>query len=343
MRRRWLVFAIWLLAGLVGCQSPPPSSPDTQPTGGAPSGRIRIAMMPKKIGIEYFTVCRRGAEEAARELGDVDLLYDGPLKDSSEEQSRKLDNWRLQRFNAILIACNDPDQIAPAIRRCRDAGIHVLTYDADANPDTSGREFFINQATVDGIAQALLDEMVKQVGESATVGVVTSSLTAPNQNAWLAAMERYRRQRYPRLRMLEPRPSEEDQTKAIVEAQNIIKTHPDVRGIFGLSSVAFPGVAEAVKQQGKAGQIAVVGLSNPKTMRPYIEEGVVRSGILWNVPDLGYLAVYAARAVARGELKPGDRTFSAGRLGRLSIGPKGEIVLGRPLIYDASNVAKYDF
>ncbi|MBI3909369.1 MAG: substrate-binding domain-containing protein [Armatimonadetes bacterium] len=342
MRPAGLIVLLLALTALAGCQEPPRTSSGSgallSPTG----SKIRIAMMPKKKGLEYFNVCLQGAQEAVRDLGDVELFYDGPTGDSSEDQSRMLGNWVINRYDAILIACNDSEQIAPAIKKARQAGIHVLTYDADANPQKSGREFFVNQATNEEIARALVDEMVQQVGPQAEVAIVTSRLTAPNQTAWIAAMERYRQERYPNLKMLEPRPSDEDQQKAFTEAQNIIKTRPECKGIFGLSSVAFPGVADAVRQQGRSGQIAVVGLSNPKTMRQYVADGIVKTGILWNVPDLGYLAVYAARAVVKGELRPGASSFTAGRLKSIRI-QGSEIILGPPLLYHRDNIAQFDF
>src|SRR5690606_15240455 len=54
--------------------------------GGCSSGRegsssrsgMRIGLMPKKKGLPYFTSCAAGAREAAEELGQIELIYDGP-------------------------------------------------------------------------------------------------------------------------------------------------------------------------------------------------------------------------------------------------------------------------
>ncbi len=49
----------------------------------------------------------------------------------------------------------------------------------------------------------------------------------------------------------------------------------------------------------------MTGLSLPNMCKPYVHAGVIESIVLWNTLDLGYLTVYAARALAAGELKAG--------------------------------------
>jgi ABC-type sugar transport system substrate-binding protein len=272
----------------------------------------------------------------------VDLRYDGPIEDKSEEQSRMVDTWVTQRFDAIAVACNDPDQISASLSQARDQGLTVITYDADADPEASKRQFFVNQAGVDDIAHTLMDEMAKQAGEDAKVGIVSSSPTAPNQSAWLKSMEEYRQQKYPGMQFVVTEYAGENQQNSFTKAQSILKAYPDIEGIFGMTSVAFPGAAQAVEDSGKTGQVAVVGLGTPQAMKEFVDRGVVKTVILWNPVDLGYLAVHVARAVARGELNEGATTFTAGRLGEKQVNGR-EVLLGKPLIFDKSNIGQYPF
>ena len=86
----------------------------------------------------------------------------------------------------------------------------------------------------------------------------------------------------------------------------------------------------------------VTGLSTPNNMRDFVKDGTVKSVILWNTQDLGYLTVYAARALARGELKAGDKTFTAGKLGERTI--EGDnILLGDMLTFTKDNIDDFDF
>lgn len=347
-----------LLAGLAfaaaGCTPP---SENTAPSGSTPpaantasapgegssaSGTLQIGMMPKGKGIAYFNACQQGGEEAAKQLGDVNLVFDGPTEDKSEAQSTLLDTWVMRKFDAVAVACNDPDQIASSLAKARDAGIATITYDADANPQTSRRQFFVNQADPEEIGKTLVDEMAKQAGAGSKVAIVSSQSTAPNQASWVKAMTQYMKQKYPGMTIVTTEYAGENTKTSLEKAQSIMKAYPEVKGIWGLSSKAFPGAAQAVDQAGKKGQVAVVGLGLPSEMKEFVDRDVVRSVILWDPVELGYLTVYVAHAVARGELKPGATSIKAGRLGEKQV--KGDVVLlGKPMIFTKENIGKFNF
>lgn len=302
--------------------------------------QITLLMVPKIKGIDYFNACEKGAKEAAKELGSVKLVYEGPTEASVERQAELIEAWIARKPDVIAVACNDPSAIAPTLKKAMARGIHVITWDADAKRDA--RKFFVNQATYDDIAKALVDEMAKQAGGDAPVAVVTSSFTAPNQSEWLKRMKAYMAKRYPKMKLLTVKPSEESLELAFKVTMDILKAYPQVRGVFGISSVAFPGAAEAVRQAGKKGKVAVVGLSTPKSMRDYVHDGTVRTVILWNPVDLGYLTVYVARALCDGTLKQGSKFIFAGKLGKREI--RGdEILLGPPMKFTKANIGKFDF
>jgi rhamnose transport system substrate-binding protein len=341
-RLRWpLLLMLALLVGACERRASAPGGGAAPPAGGT-GEKLRIAMMPKLVGIDYFNACRQGAEEAAKELGDVDLQYDGPTEARVDKQVEMIDTWVTQRVNAIAVAANDPVAIAPALKKARDAGITVITYDADADAATSGRQFFVNQCSADSIAEALTDEMAAQAGPDAKTAIVTSSMTAPNQNDWMRRMLTYRRKKYPQMRHLTTQPSEESQQLAFQRTQDILKARPEVVGIWALSSVAFPGAADAVRKAGKNGKVAVIGLSTPQSMAQFVKNGTVKTVILWNAVDLGYLAIHVARAVARGELKSDANTIKAGRLGEKSI-EGDQVILGKPMRFTKENIDQYKF
>ena len=301
---------------------------------------ITVYDVPKLIGIDYFNATGQGMQEAAEELGTVTVVQDGPTEGRVDQQIEFLDNFITQGADALVYASNDPVAIAPVLEKALENGISVIGYDADAEPQA--RQFFLNQATFEAIGVAMVESMVEQVGEEAQVAIVTSSLTAPNQNAWIEEMTKHRDANYPGLEFVDIRPSEEDQNLAFQVTTDLLLAYPDLAGVFGMSSVAFPGAAEAVSQAGRCGEVAVVGLSTPNTMRPYVKDGCVKDVVLWNPVDLGYATIYAVRAVIDGELQPGDTTFNAGRLGELEV-VGSEILLGPPFIYTADNIDDFNF
>jgi ABC-type sugar transport system substrate-binding protein len=339
------VFAIglglWLGLGLGGCgpAEPGPGFHGPGPSVPKPGRTLRMGMMPKLMGISYFNACRKGAEEAARELG-IALNFDGPPVDRVELQTQMVDEWIALGYDIIAVAPNDPEVIAPALRRAREAGIVTLTWDADANAESSGRAVFVNQAPVEEVGNVLVDLMANATGGKGKTVIVTGSATAPNQNAWMTVMERRLKAKYPEMRLLQTLVPEEDQNRARQMTLDVLNAHPDLAGIWGITSVALSAVAEAVHQAGRSGQVRVTGLSLPSTVKPYVQDGTVAQFVLWNPVDLGYLAVHVARRLAEKTLVPGTTSF--GRLSDIRI-IDDEVILGPPLVFDRSNIDRFDF
>ncbi len=323
---------VWLVRSL---------EPGGRTAGGAapaPAHRPVIAVMPKAKGDPYFVSCRAGAEEAARELG-VDLIWDGPTSLEAAKQNELVESWITRKVDAIGVAVENRAGISTVLRKARERGIHVLTWDADAEPDA--REFFVNQATAEGIANALTDEAARLLGGTGDFAIITGALSAANQNEWIANIRKRLADKYPNLKLATIRPSDDDRDKAFAETQTILKVYPSVKLMMAISAPAVPGSAEAVRQAART-DVNVIGLSLPNINKPYVHSGVVQTVVLWNTRDLGYLTVYAAALVTQDKLQSGARSMQAGRLGTVEIRGR-EIVLGAPMLFNKSNIDRFDF
>jgi ABC-type sugar transport system substrate-binding protein len=296
-------------------------------------------MMPKLVGIPYFNATERGARDAAKELG-VELDYNGPTDAAAVRQVEFIQQWVQLRCDAITVAANDPDALAPALKEARRSGVKIGSWDADVAKDA--RQVFVNQATFKAIGESMMDIMAAETGKKGKFLVVTGSLTAPNQNAWIDAMKKRAKERYPKMTIASVQPGEENLQKGIDVTKSYLSANPDTAGVFGITTVALPGVAEAVRQMGLKGKVAVTGLTDPVIAKPYIDEGVVKKAVLWNPEDLGYLAVFVAKRLLDGSM-PTSGSFAAGRLGEVKLTAKDEVLLGPPLVYSSKDVAKYDF
>jgi rhamnose transport system substrate-binding protein len=297
-----------------------------------------VAMMPKAKGDPYFISAREGAEEAARELG-VELLWDGPTDLDPARQNELVEAWITRGVDAIAVSVENRVAISTVLRRARDRGIHVITWDADSERDA--RDFLVNQATPQGIGYALTDEAARIMGGEGDFAIITASLSAANQNEWIRYIRERLEDRYPRMRLVAIQPSDGDRDRAFSETQTLLRVHPTVEVVMGIAAPAVPGAAEAVKQSGRT-DVKVTGLSLPSMCRPYIKDGVIESCVLWNTTDLGYLTVLAANALSTGRLGPGQEELNAGRLGIVEI-DADEILLGAPFIFNAENIDDFDF
>ena len=295
--------------------------------------------MPKSKGNSYFVSLKQGAEDAAKDLGAI-VKYDGPTDPDPAKQNEIIENWITIGVDVIAAACENKDGISTALRKARQKGIKVITYDSDAATDA--REFFVNQATPEGIGYGLMDEAARLTGEDGEFAIITASLTAANMNAWRKTIEARLAEKYPKMKLVAIKPCDDLKDKAQSEATALLSAYPNLKLIMAICSPAVPGAAEAVKQAGKAGAVKVIGLGLPNENRRYLKEGVTQSVILWKTADLGYLTVEAAVAVAKGELKPGAAQFSSKRLGDIEI--QGDnLILGKPFTFNKENIDQFNF
>ncbi len=315
-------------------------SPEGASAGGGSGGRkITVALLPKSKGNAYFISCKAGAEKAAQALG-VDLLFDGPTESDPAKQNEIVENWIALGVDVIAAACENKEGISTALRKAQSKGIKVITYDADALPDA--RSFFVNQATPEGIGHGLADEAARLLNGEGEIAIILATLTAANQREWQKHIETRVAEKYPKMKIVAVRPCDDLKDKAQSEATAMLSAYPNLKMIVNICSPAVPGAAEAVKQAGKTGQVKIIGLGLPSENRRYVKEGVTDSVMLWKTEDLGALTVHAAVALAKGTLKPGDKSFKAGSLGEFEI--QGDnILLGKPFIFNKDNIDQFNF
>jgi rhamnose transport system permease protein len=330
---------VWLVRSIAGGPAGAPTAPGSSARPAPANGkRPVIAMMPKAKGDPYFVSCRVGAEEAAKELG-VELIWDGPTGLDAARQNEVIENWITRGVDVIAVAVENRAGISTVLRKARQRGIKVLTWDADAEPDA--RDFFVNQATSEGIGNTLTDEAARLLGGKGEFAILTGALSAANQNEWISFIKKRVAEQHRGLTLSTIRPTDDDRDKAFSETQTILRVHPNTKLVMAISAPAVPGAAEAVRQAARK-DVFVIGLSLPNINKPYVHSDVVQTVVLWNTRDLGYLTIHAGLQMLDGKLAAGAQSMQGGRLGQLQI-RGSEIILGPPLKFTKANIDQFDF
>jgi rhamnose transport system substrate-binding protein len=295
--------------------------------------KITIAVLPKNTENTYFLSTRKGAEEAAAELG-INLIWEGPPRDDPRRQVALIDEWVRSGVQAIAVSVADSALVSPALLRARERGIGVVTWDADGTP--ASRLLHITAAAPEMVGQTLASEASRVLLGKGDFAVITAGLNSPNQNAWIAAM----REKLPALasgvRLIAVEPCDEDALVARGVAERLLETHADLRAILALCVPALLPALEAVRRTGRK-DVKIVGVGAPNGLRGAIESGRLESVVGWNPTDLGYLTVHVASAVGAGALVPGEATFPAGRLGRVFV-REDQVRLGRLHVFSRANL-----
>jgi rhamnose transport system substrate-binding protein len=278
------------------------SASESSGGNGGGGGDIKVAFVPKLQGIPYFEAMNTGGQAACKELGCT-WLYQGPVTADPAAQADIVRSYIQQKVDALIVAPNDPDSMAPLLQQAKDAGIKVATSDTDA-PD-SVREVFVEQASTEGIGQALTDALLEAMGGKGKYAIVSCGQTAQNLNSWIDVQKKYTADKYADSEIVDVVYAGEDQAKATQMATDLMNAHPDLTGLVGECTSSAPGVAQAVRDAGKIGKVFTVGLGTPQSMAPYLEDGSSSASILWDVEHLGYLTAWAGVQLAQ------DKAFEA--------------------------------
>ncbi|MBO1510679.1 autoinducer 2 ABC transporter substrate-binding protein [Metabacillus bambusae] len=297
-----------------------------------------IAIIPKVINIPYFNAVEEGAIEAGNDLG-VNVIFKGPSVADSAQQIKIINEFiENDEVDVIAVSANDPETLVPILKKAQQNQIRVITWDADTLPE--GREFFINMVNPETLGRHLMDTLAWNVGEEGEYAIMTGAHSASNLNEWLKWIQKQQEEHYPKMKLVEISATDDDPHKAYTIAKQLLMEHQNLKGIIGNSSVGPPAAAQAVKEAGKAGDIAVVGLSSPNPMNEYLKDGSAQVITLWSPKKLGYLTVALSNNIVTGSL-PHDNQEIPG-VGKIRM-IDDMVIMGEPIDFTKENVDQYDF
>ena len=305
--------------------------------GGAAQAQdtVRIALVVKALGIGFFEAAAEGAEEAAAELGNVEIIYTGPTDTTAEGQIEVINSLIAQQVDAIAVSANDTDALVPVLERAMSRGIHVISWDSGVAPE--GRELHLNPSSNALIGNMIIKLAADNLPDGGQVAVLSASATATNQNIWIEEMNAVMGD-YPGIEVVATVYGDDLADKSYREAQGLMQSYPDLDAIIAPTSVGIVAAARAVEDAGKAGEINVTGLGLPSEMAGAIESGASQSFAIWNPIDLGYSATMLAYDLTQGATAEPGAELSMGRMGTLTLDDNNEGAMADPFVYDASNI-----
>ncbi|MBK1784938.1 rhamnose ABC transporter substrate-binding protein [Prauserella cavernicola] len=303
---------------------------------------LQIAFLPKEIDNPYENIVDEGGISAVEELKGSGKEV-GPSDASASSQVSYINTLVQQNQDAIVIAANDPNAVAPALKEAMDKGIAVVSYDSDAAVDA--RQVFVNQADSESIGRSQIQMVSEQIGGKGKIAILSATPNATNQNTWIEFMkDELKKPEYSDIELVTTAYGDDDDQKSFQETQALLSSTPDLKAIVSPTTVGIAAAARYISSSPYKGKVVLTGLGTPNQMRQFIKDGTVKEFALWDPEQLGYLAGYAAAALASGQItgKEGE-VLKAGELGEREIGKNGEIILGPPTTFNADNIDDFDF
>jgi ribose transport system substrate-binding protein len=181
-RRMTAPLIVTLMAALLGgCGSEQPSAPATTPAPERSPG-LKIAMIAKSTTNPVFVSARKGAETAAKELGDkngipVQIVWMTPDHEDGQLQATAIAQAVKDRATAILISCSDAAKVTGAINDAVEHGVPVMTFDSDA---AGSKRFAFYGVDDEKLGETVMRELAGQLGRKGSVAILAGNADAPN-------------------------------------------------------------------------------------------------------------------------------------------------------------------
>lgn len=301
---------------------------------------MKIALVVKSLGNGFFDAANKGAQEAAQEIGGIEVIYTGPTQATAEGQIEIVNSLIAQQVDAIAISANDPDALVPALKRAMGRGITVISWDSGVAQE--GRQVHLNPSDTDLIGETIIKLAADYLPEGGDVAILSASSTATNQNAWIEAAKRVLPEKFPNINLVATVYGDDDAVKSTNEAKGLIASYPDLDAIIAPTTVGVVAAAQVVTDENLIGKINVTGLALPSEFKQFIDNGASQAVALWNPIDLGYSAVHIAHSLATGEAtaEPGAK-ISIGKVGEITLDDTNSAAMAAPFQFDKSNIEEF--
>ena len=268
-------------------------------------GPVRLAVVPKAVGFDFWEQVKTGAECAASKQKDVTVQWDGVTAETDVTgQVNLLQNFITQGVDGMVYAATDAKVLSDVTKQATGAGIPVVNIDSGTDPQPKDVPVFAtdNVASAEKVAGLLSDAMGSQGGDIAFIpfqrGTATNEQRAQGFKTGLKD--------HPELKLVAEQPSQSDYDRALQVTTDILTANPGLKGIFAANEPGVLGAAEAVRQAGKSGKITIVGWDASPDEIKGVRDGVIDALIVQNPFRMGYDGVNAVVKEIRDGVKPQD-------------------------------------
>lgn len=300
----------------------------------------RVAMVVKNLGNSYFDACASGAEQAAAELGEMDIIYTAPTKPTPEDQIAVIDSLIAQRVDGIIVSANDAQALVPVGKKAMQRGIQMMSFDSAIAPE--GRSIHLSASSTPLIGAKQVQMIGETLGHEGEVAILSAASTMTNQNAWIDAMfVEWEHEKYANMPHVATVYGDDQDDKSYREMIALKQAHPNLRGVISPTTIGIRAGAKAIMDEGWIGEVYITGLGLPSEMQAAVEAGACDSFAIWNPVEYGYASTQIMGAILGGAKVNEGAVLSMGSKGETTVGADGEAIMGEPFEFNADNVAEF--
>ena len=284
-------FIATLIAGwLGGCGGEQPAAPPTTTSEPARGPGLKIAMIAKSSTNPVFISARRGAEAAAKELGEkhgipIQIVWMAPDHEDGELQATAVAQALSDRASAILISCSDTERCTTAINGAVDRGVPVMTFDSDA---AGSKRFAFYGLDDENLGKTVMRELAAQLQKKGSVAILAGNKDAPNLRKRVDGVRR-EAALTPGITIVGTFNHPETPTDAAEEVAREQTANPRIQGwaMIGGWALSTPRLTKDLDPK----KVKVVAVGGMPAQLPFVENGLAPVLLALPTYNWGYVSV----------------------------------------------------
>ncbi len=271
---------------------------------------IHLAVIPKSVGLDYWTKVHEGAMCAARQLPGVQVTWNGVTDETDVVgQLNLLNNYIGEGVNGLVYAATDATAMNEVSNDATKAGIKVVSIDSGTTPQPSNVPLIATN-NISG-AKLAAKQLAKAIGPGGgKVAIIAFHAGSQTNDQRVQGFEEELK-KYPKLHLIGTQYSQNDYNTALTVTANVLTANPDLKGLFAANEASDVGAVEAVRIAHRVGKVKIVGWDTSPDEVDGVKQGVVAGLISQDPFRMGYDGVRAAFDLLRHKGQPGNENTGA--------------------------------
>ena len=283
--------------------------------------KLRLALVPKAMNNPFFDLARDGCKKAEQEDASIECVYIGPGEHTEMEQIQIVQDLISQGVDGIAVSPSNAPAMAKALRAAQEAGIPVMTWDADLLEEDKGiRSTFVGTKNYDiGVNLAKIAQELHPDGGN--VCLQTGGAAAANHNERLLGIRETlagEKLGDPPGSMLDgqggwteisgcPLITDDDGNKAVQGMTDILAANPDLTAFISTGAFtqwydnAYRQAAEPYKDKLDSGEMSIIVADTLPMQMDQLKDGLSKGQVGQRPFEMGYRAMFILKDLSEGK------------------------------------------
>jgi ribose transport system substrate-binding protein len=304
MRKLLTLLSLAVVLTAWGCTGSNTNGTNNSGTSNNTGKKLRIAVIPKGTSHEFWKSVHFGAEKAAKELGNVEIVWRGPTVESDTgSQIEVVKNMITMQVDGIVLAPNQKGGLVDAVSEAIDEKIPVVIFDSGLDKGPKIASYVATDNYKGG--QMAAETMAAAIGEKGNVILLRylagSESTAQREEGFLEGLKKY-----PDIKVVSSdQRGGDNPTTAKEKVDQLLQLHgKELAGIFAVCEPHGNGTLEALRNAGLDKKVKFIAFDPSDALIEALKDGSCSGIVLQDPVQMGYRSVMTLVDAINGKQAP---------------------------------------